>query len=209
MGKAKTILRILGMVMLGFCTFSVMAAQNDFSGTWVLNKGKTHGLPKGVKSYILVVTQNEQQLVVESQVGGGGSSESTDSVTGIVSGRGGANRGYGGEGGVAVPGTIALSMLMPHATYSLDGKEKAVQFAELNLKVKAKWAKDGEILDLSVVQDSSLSAQTPGFTIKERWTLSNGGQVLKVQRSVGTAAGSGTITLIFEKGTDGAPVPQQ
>jgi len=164
------------MVMLGLWAISILAAQSDFSGTWVLDMQKTRSLPKSLKGFTMVVTQNKQQLVVQSQVNGGAGRE-----------------------------TIGLSMLMPQATYSLDGKEKAVQFAGSNLKVKAKWAKDGETLDLSVVQENNLSTQTPGFNVKEHWTLSSGGAVLKVQRSVGTAGGSGTITLIFGKGAGGAP----
>lgn len=100
MRKAKIVFSLLGIIMLGICATSVMAGQTDFSGTWELDKGKTHGLPKDLKGDTMVVTQNEQQLVVQNQV----------------------------NGSLAGPGTLALSMLMPQSTYSLDGKEKTVQF---------------------------------------------------------------------------------
>jgi len=167
---------VFGFFMLGLCAISMMAAQADFSGTWVLDMQKTRSLPKSLKGLTMVVTQNGQQLVVQRQMNGSGGRE-----------------------------TIGLSMVMPQATYSLDGEEKAVQFAGMNLKIKAKWAKDGETLDLSVIQENNMSTQTPGFHVKERWTLSDGGQVLKVQRSVTTGGGTGMITLIFGKGASGAP----
>ena len=129
MRKAKTVFSFLGMMMLGFCAISVMAAQADFSGTWALDKGKTRGIPKNLKNYTLVVTQNEQQLVVETTMNGAGSSEPTGSVTGVQTMRGGVQRGsVGGGGGVVGAGTLALSMVNPNAIYSLDGKEKTVQF---------------------------------------------------------------------------------
>ena len=38
------------------------------------------------------------------------------------------------------------------------------------------------------------------FTTKERWTLSEGGEALKVQRSVETPMGTDTVKLTFRKG---------
>ena len=56
--------------MFGFCAASIGVAQDNFSGVWVLDKGKTHDLPSGLESYTMVVTQNEQQLVVETKLEG-------------------------------------------------------------------------------------------------------------------------------------------
>jgi len=147
--------------------------------------------------------------VVETTVNGAGSTEPSGSVTGVQTMRGGVQRGSaGGGGGVIGGGTLALSMVNPNAIYPLDGKEKTVQFpGSPNVKVKAKWAKDGKTLDLSMNQPADVGTQTPGVTIKERWTLSDGSEVLKIQRSVGTGSGSDSILLIFKKGSSAAPTP--
>ena len=159
MRKAKIVISLLGMMMLGFCAISVMAAQADFSGTWAVDKGKTRGLPKDFKSYTLVVTQNEQQLVVETRVEGEDQAKALDSHVG----GGGRLGSVGGGGGGYQPGTLALSMVNPNAIYSLDGKEKTVQFpGSPNVKVKAKWAKDGKTLDLSMNQPADVRNTDPG-----------------------------------------------
>ena len=207
MRKAKTVLSLVGMMMLGFCAISVMAAQNDFSGVWTLNKQKTHGLPKDLKGFTLVVTQNEQQLVVKTRLEGGVQAKAEDSN---MTNGGTYLTMWGGAGGYR-PGTLALSVVMPQLTYSLDGKETTAEgvVSSITSKLKAKWSKDGKTLDLSLVQkDTASMQQGTTDTIKERWTLSAGGDVLKVQRSVGTAGGSDAITLIFGKETSGTPTPQ-
>jgi hypothetical protein len=192
------------MVMLGFCTISIMAAQSNFSGTWALDKGKTHGLPKNLKSYTMVVTQNEQQLVVETNVEGEVQGKANDSLLG-----GGGHVQAGGYSGGYQAGTLALSVINPNLAYSLDGKETTAEgISNVASKLKVKWSKDGKTLDLSIVLKDN-TQQSAAATIKERWTLSEGGEVLKVQRSVATADGSDGITLFFGKGTSGAPTPQQ
>jgi len=165
MGKAKTILGILGMVMLGICAISVMAAQSNFSGVWVVDKQKTRGLPKDLKSYTMVVTQNEQQLVVETKVEGEAQSMAEDSHVG----GGGRLGSVGGGGGGYRAGTLALSVVMPQVIYSLDGKETtAAGVSSITSKLKAKWSKDGKSLDLSIVQkDTAPMQQGTTATIKE------------------------------------------
>jgi hypothetical protein len=97
-------------------------------------------------------------------------------------------------------------------TYSLDGKETPAPYealANVTAKLKAKWAKDGKTLDLSFAQDTGLGGNSAALTIKERWTLSEGGEVLKVQRTVATGQGTDTVVLIFRKGQGKPPTPPQ
>jgi hypothetical protein len=187
MRKAKTILGILGMAMLGFCAISVMAAQGDFSGTWALDKQKTHGLPKDLKSYTMVVTQNEQQIVIDTKLEGEAQAKANDSHVG----GGGYLGSVGGGGGGFAAGTLALSIVNPRVTYSLDGKETtAGGSSNVTNKFKAKRSKDGKTLDLSIVMTDTTPMRTGATeSIKERWTLSADGAALKVQRSVSTASG--------------------
>jgi len=93
MKKEKTVFGMLGMVMLGCWAISAVAAQSNFSGTWVLDKQKTHGLPHSLKSYTMVVTQNPQELVVETKVDSGlqgpESKETVENANPHATGRGG------------------------------------------------------------------------------------------------------------------------
>jgi hypothetical protein len=209
MRKVKAVFGILGMVVLGFSAISVMAAQSNFSGVWVLDKGKTRSLPHGLKNYTMVVTQNEQQLVVESTVeGGSGPEASTDFG------------GYLGTGSMATEirsGSLASAVVKPYAIYSLDGKETTAEqlwgTSKVKSRFKAKWSKDGKTLDLTLIQRdkateehtsvrSSARAQTSALTIREHWTLLEGGEALKVQHSVEVPVGADTVTLVFRKGQD-------
>jgi hypothetical protein len=103
-------------------------------------------------------------------------------------------------------------MMVPKATYSLDGNETTAQFGgptPSNVRFKAKWAKDGKWLELSSVRDVNFGEYSAIFTTKERWTLSEGGEVLKLQRTVVTPQGSDAIKLIFRKGQAEAQTPPQ
>lgn len=107
-------------------------------------------------------------------------------------------------------GAIALKTAIPEATYSLAGKKTMAQVMGTGeVTLKAKWSKDGKSLDLSIVHKETTSVEQGEMEIiKERWTLADGSDVLKVQRSVGTAGGSDAITLFFKKATSGASTPQ-
>ena len=56
----------MGAVILSFWAVSDMAAQHEFSGTWVLDKARTHGLASELKSYTMVVAQTESELAVQT-----------------------------------------------------------------------------------------------------------------------------------------------
>ena len=221
MKKTQVAFKIIGMVILSFCAISIGAAQDNFSGTWVLDKAKTRDLPSGLKSYTMVVTQNEQKIVVETKVEGdlrlpkSGPSEGPPEMPAPINGpAGGMEGGFGGSNspGAGLPsGALALRMVDPETTYSLDGKETQSQVETpkpSTLKLKAKWAKDKKSLELSSVLVTNSSGNNVRFTKNEKWTLSEGGQVLKIQRSVDTPRGMDTIKLIFQKGTGDAPTAQ-
>jgi DsbC/DsbD-like thiol-disulfide interchange protein len=193
MGKAKTMLGILGMVTFGLCASILMAAQTDFSGVWVLDKGKSRPLPHELKNYTMTVTQTEQQLTVENNVEGDVQPQMTDNSLG------GNMVNVGAMRSSFHPGTLALSLKIPRVTYSLDGKDSNV---DATTSVKAKRSKDGKTLDLSIVQkNSAQSGQGATVTTKERWTLAEGGEELKVQRSVAAPEGTDVVNLVFRKGS--------
>src|SRR5215471_20592164 len=108
----------------------VSAASTNFSGTWVLDKSRSQGLSpqlESVDSYTMTVTQDEQQLTVETKIAGGrrpgGDSGGERRAEGT--GGGGGRRPDGGqrpEGG-GRGGRGGFGMGMPTATYKLDGTE--------------------------------------------------------------------------------------
>src|SRR5947207_2537734 len=90
------------------------STPSNFSGTWVLDKSKSDGLPRqlqNVESYTMVVAQNDKQLTVENKIvggaraggehNGGESNAPRDrSGQGGQGGNGGGRRGgFGGQGG--------------------------------------------------------------------------------------------------------------
>jgi hypothetical protein len=226
MTKTKVVCRVVGMVMLSFCAISIGAAQDDFSGIWVLDKEKTRDLPPGLASYTMVVTQNAQQLVVETKLEGdfrppeGGPGEGPPESGGPPpggpgdEGLGGPEGGPppGGPGGGPPGGGMALRMVIPKATYLLDGEQTTAQVESPRpgtVKLKAKWAKDKKTLELSSVREIEFWGSSVTFTSKERWTLSDGGELLKVQRSVDTPRGTDAVKLTFRKGQGEPQRPQQ
>jgi hypothetical protein len=212
MRRVKVVFTIVGTVMLCLWAVSGKGAQNNFSGTWVVDKDKTHGLPSGLKNYTMVVTQTEQQLVVQTKVEGdlrppeggppggpeGGWPEGGPPPGGPEGGPPG-----GPEGAGPPSGTMALRMVIPNATYSLAGEETMAELEHAGrgaARLKAKWSKDGKTLELSSVREVNFGGNSETIMAKERWTLSEGGEVLRVQRSVETPMGTDLIKLTFRKG---------
>ena len=69
----KILTSIVCTMALTLCVYSSVAAQTkatNFAGTWVLDKKKTSDLPPTLESYRLTVTQNAQQLTVETDMQG-------------------------------------------------------------------------------------------------------------------------------------------
>lgn len=80
------------------------------------------------------------------------------------------------------------------ANYTTDGKPTTNQgFGGSEMKSTAKW--DGE----SLVMESKGSFGDGEFTIKDKWTLSDGGKLLTVQRHFSSGMGDSDQKLVFEK----------
>jgi len=220
--KTKVVFSVVGMVILSLWAITGKAAQNDFSGTWVLDKEKTHGLASELKSYTMVVAQTEQELSVETKVEGDlqPEREPGESFPGggpppggpVDGGPPGGPEGGGPPGGGPPSGTVALRMVIPKATYPLSGEVTTADSERPGrgaAKLRAKWSKDGKTLELSSARNMNFGGNTETFTTKERWTLSEGGETLKLQRSVETPMGIDTVKLTFRKGKAEPQTPQQ
>src|SRR5215510_12830417 len=143
---------------LGLCGHcAAQSKTTDFSGAWTLDKAKTSDLPPTLESYTMTITQDAQQLTVETDVQGeiGMRSESGSRGAGRGGGGfpgGGRSGGGGFPGGIGFPGgggrsggggfpgggmgggipkdivmAMALQMAPPKATYTLDGNETVIQ----------------------------------------------------------------------------------
>jgi hypothetical protein len=128
--------------------------------------------------------------------------------------------GGGGRGGRPRPNSIqegnpaAYKLYLQTALYNLDGSESTAQFGDqgsTEATSKAEWGRNGE-LKFSLVGKDNSGPKTSKIEVKDKWKLSDDGQTLKVDRSVHSAEGSGTVHLIFQKQPTGArrtAVPRQ
>lgn len=198
----------LALVLLaGVCVASSTSA--NFSGTWVLDKSKSDGLPpqwQNIESLTMVVTQDDKLLTVESKVVAGtrAPGEQTGD-TGQGAGRragGGMGNGrrQGGFGGQGGRGGFGLGM--PSASYKLDGTETKIESAggrggEATLK--ARWKSDGKVLELTNTRNVNFQGNEITRTTTERWELTDGGKSLKVKRTTEGRQGSQESTLVFNK----------
>jgi hypothetical protein len=230
MSKKGLVFVALGACVFNLCVFHTVSAQTNFSGNWVLNKDKTRNLPPRLEGYTMVVEQSENQLTVQSKVEGdlrpperepngefpgGGGIPGSPGDSGFPGGPGGGFPGGpgsggfpGGRGGGKLPGgappsgLMAFAMVIPSATYSLDGQQSTAEVERPRpgkATLTAKWAKDRKVLELSAVRHLEFQGKDVSFTSKERWSLSEDGEVLTLQRAVETPRGKDTVKLTFLK----------
>jgi hypothetical protein len=180
---------------------SACAAQSkttDFSGEWALDKSRTSDLPSTLESYTMNVTQDAEQLTIETDwqgdlgmrgrrggFGGKGGRRRGEGGLPGGSGQGGGfpgGRGQGGGpgGGFSLPKEavvgMALRMVPPKAVYSLDGKETLQQ-------VEARESGDGR-------------PPQPGGSIAFKANWKKGGRTLELQsnRKFETPEGERSMT---------------
>ena len=117
----------------------------------------------------------------------------------------GIPRGGGGRSRSAGPsqGNVAAYKIYPeNVVYKLDGSEGTAQLRDrdqTNATSKAEGAKDGEVLKLSLVGNGDSGNRRNKVQISERWKLSEDAKSLKVDRTVKSPEGSGTVHLVFLK----------
>lgn len=201
-------------LVLAAGVFAASSTPANFSGTWVLNKDKSDGLPRqlqNVESYTMVVTQDDKQLIVENKIAGGARGGDQNGASGENnaprdnpgqdgSTTGGRRRGgFGGQGG-GRGGRGGMGM--GTATYKLDGSESRVESAGGRggaATLKALWKDGGKVLELTNSRSFNSQGNDMTRTVKDRWELADGGKTLKVKRSVDGMQGSQESTLVFTK----------
>jgi hypothetical protein len=117
---------------------------------------------------------------------------------GIPRGGGGRSRSAG-----ASQGNVAAYKIYPeNVAYKLDSSEGTAQLRDrdqTNATSKAERAKDGEVLKLSLVGNGDSGNKGNKVQITEQWKLSEDRKSLKVDRTVKSPEGSGTVHLVFLK----------
>ena len=117
---------------------------------------------------------------------------------GLPRGGGGRSRSAGSS-----QGNIAAYQLYPQSViYKLNGGDGTAQLRDpeqTNATSKAERAKDGELLKLSLVGNGDSSQKRSKIQITEQWKLAEDGKSLKVDRTVKSPEGSGSVHLVFLK----------
>jgi hypothetical protein len=117
----------------------------------------------------------------------------------------GIPRGGGGRSRSAGPsqGNVAAYKIYPeNVVYKLDGGKGTAQLRDrdqTNATSKAERVKDGEVLKLSLLGNGDSGNRGNEVQITEQWKLSENGKSLKVDRTVKSPEGSGTVHLVFLK----------
>lgn len=115
--------------------------------------------------------------------------------------------GSGGRGGRSRPASrlegnpTAYKLYPQTAVYKLDGSESTAQLGDQDSTVatsKAEWGRDGE-LKFSLLGKDDSGQKSSKVQVKDQWKLSEDGQTLKVERSVHSPEGSGSVHLVFHK----------
>ena len=118
--------------------------------------------------------------------------------------RGGGMPGGGGGGRAAEGrGTVAAYEVYPQSVvYKLDGSASTAQLGDreqTEATSKAELDKNGEALKLSLLGNENAGQRGGKIQVKEEWRLSQDGKSLRVDRSVKSPEGSGTVHLVFLK----------
>lgn len=210
-------LKIIGIITVGliFVIFSfgqtkTAPANTNFSGTWVLDTAKTKNLPKELESYVVKIVQNDERIGIKTVVKGdiqvqrGRSTEDGNQEN--AGGRGG--RGRGGSvsrgGGPSFNGRIALANYFSEVVFTLDEKEVVIDIKQGDAvvgktKLKAKWKKDGRVLETTVNREFERNGQRMSVPTNEKLELADEGQTLKISRSLSMPTVTDTINLVFAK----------
>lgn len=210
-------------LLIGFGIVAAAQTRTDFSGTWILDAKKTRDVPADLKSYHLVVKQDEQQIAVESKVEGSldptpgqdatkapQHNSAQNAINTAIAGGSSSTGTVGGGAGDAVSGGNkivlargrALATVFRRFTCNLDGKETVRETSGLSpgkLKRRANWKKGTQSLEIYLERDFDVQGNQFTSYVRETWDLAEGGKVLKIKRTVNSLAGWDETTLVFNR----------
>ena len=189
---------LVGFSLLSLLSFGVLAAPpalapTSFAGTWALDKSKSKDLPpqfENIDSYTLTVTQDAQQLTVDTKIARKESAEAPGAGGPPGGGPGGGGPGRGGMG---------MGPRGPQ-TYKLDGSEATLDTGGRGTAtVKAEWQDGGKTLKLTTKRTFNFQGNDVTSTNTEVWDLSGDGKTLTIQRTNESPRGTQSSTLVFNK----------
>ena len=196
MRKLLFVCAVAGVLLASVWAVAGATAPTNFAGTWTLDKAKSKELPpqwENIESYTLTVTQDGQQLTVDTKVARKENAEGGGPGAGGPPGAGGGGGRRGGMGG-------GLGMGPQNVTYKLDGSEAALDTGGRgSATVKAEWQNGGKTLKLTTKRAFNFQGEDRTFTSTDTWELSADGKVLTVQRSSESPRGTQSSTLVFNK----------
>jgi hypothetical protein len=197
MRKLLVVCSLVGVLLANIMAVgATVAPPASFAGTWTLDKAKSKDLPpqmENVESLTLTVTQDAQQLTVDTKVA---RKEAAEGAGGPPPGAGGPPGGGGGGrggrgGGMMGPQNVA---------YKLDGSETTLDTGGRGTAtVKAEWQNGGKTLKLTTKRTFNFQGNDVTSTTTEVWDLSGDGKTLTVQRTSESPRGTQSSTLVFNK----------
>lgn len=228
MRKNVMMLIVLGMMMAGLVGSALAQKPADFSGAWTLDVKKTRDVPAGLKSYVLTVKQDDNQISFEAKIDGNlNSSLAQDqqrtsnlntfgevAAQSIPAGSAGASTGVAGSA-FTDSGTMASSSskvnvapgrafatVVRRLTCRLDGEERVREIGGISpgkMRRKAMWKDPAKSLELHIARDFDTQGSVVTSTVREIWELADGGRELRIKRTVNLLAGWDEVTLIFAR----------
>lgn len=199
-------------------------SKSDFAGTWVLDTKKTRDVPTGLKSYILNVRQDENQISFEAKVEGdlshtvsqdqprtsnlnafgevAGHSSSPGPATGVAGSAFADTGTVSSSSRVNVARGRAFSTVIRRMNCSLDGEERVRELSGLSpgrLRRKAIWKTPNKSIELHLLREFDTQGSVVTSSVRELWELADGGRELRVKRTVNLLAGWDEVTLVFNR----------
>lgn len=214
---------LCSVLLIGISIVAAAQSNTDFSGTWVLDMKRTSDIPSELKSYRLIVKQDEKQISFESKIEGhfgppagqdqnrtapqttlnqSPSTSSPNSTVGGISLNTADSGGSLGSSRAVIARGRALATTIRRMTCTLDGKEMVREVSGISpgkIRRKALWKKGDKMLELNVARDFESQGSPITSTVREIWELAEDGKILKIKRTVNLLAGWDETTLIFSR----------
>ncbi|QQS47614.1 MAG: hypothetical protein IPM66_02860 [Acidobacteriota bacterium] len=222
--RKKLAMLIIPLMMAGLTGIAYAQSTADFSGTWVLDTKKTREVPPGLKSYVLTVKQQDNQISFEAKIDGNLNPAAAQdqprtsnlNTFGEVTGQAvssGASTGVAGSA-FTDPGTMsssskvnvahgrAFSTVVRRMNCRLDGEERVREIGGISpgrMRRKAVWKDPKKSLELYIARDFDTQGSVVTSTVREFWELADGGRELRIKRTVNLLAGWDDVTLVFAR----------
>ena len=162
---------VLGSVAALVLALSLIAAsaKANFSGTWVLDKSHSQGLPPELKDQTLTVVQADDKITIDTTIVRDGGDDIKQSDVYMLSGK--------------------EADYKPQAIMGIEGKGKRT----------AQWAADGSSIDVKEEATYESPDGPVAIQVTRKWTLSADGKTLINDMTINGPQGSRQMKRAFTK----------